>query len=102
MKNAIIGMMILLLVTLGIYIYLKSEGGADPRRDHYLMPKVGGELHAQWVENYGDSADTWEMFTIGFHTKYMSQLNERVRVLEAAVLPEPNEPNEPETAITED
>ncbi len=63
------------------------------RREHLLMPSKGSEPFKQWVAEYGDTADSWELFTIDFHTKYISELDKRIKALTAAIeaYPDPNE-----------
>lgn len=62
------------------------------RRDNLLMPKAGSTAHKEWVEKYGDNADSWEMFTLSFHTKYLAGMDKRLQAVEKklAQYPDPN------------
>ena len=62
------------------------------RREVLLMPKPDSAAWQEWVGKYGDNADSWELFTLQFHTKYLSRFDARLRKIERML--EPNEPNE--------
>lgn len=72
----------------------------EQRRSHLLMPNKTSEPFKAWVAEYGDTADSWLLFTVDFHTKYIGQLDKRIQALTAALeaYPDPNEifltPNE--------
>lgn len=61
--------------------------------EHYLMPNPGSEAHKNWIENYGDTPESWLAFTAGFHTRYLQQVDARIKALTAklAAYPDPND-----------
>jgi len=61
----------------------------EARRANYLMPQKDSKAYTEWVAKYGDSADSWQLFSIAFHTKYLSELNQRVCALEL-IMSDPN------------
>jgi hypothetical protein len=65
----------------------------DARRASYLMPQKDSPAWKEWVSKYGDTADSWELFSIGFHTRYLSELSQRITKLEK--VNDTNEPNAP-------
>ena len=86
----VIGLMVLLLIA-----------GCTPkpglteaqRREHLLMPQAGSDTHSEWTAKYDDTADSWQLFTLSFHTRYLQQLNARVGALERRMT-DPNDPND--------
>lgn len=75
-----------------IRIYGKSKGLTDEtRRGHLLMPQKDSPTYKEWVAKYGDSANSWELFTLSFHTRYMQELTKKVNALSK----DANEPNQP-------
>lgn len=96
------------LIGIGILICIVLAGGCeeaaktpDPRLGYYLMPTVNSQAHKDWIEKNGDSADSWELFTVHFHTQFLKQLDGQIKQLVrfAAVIdaahPELNDPNSP-------
>jgi hypothetical protein len=71
----------------------QSRISEEGRRDNYLMPAKDSQPWKDWVAKYGDTAESWELFTLGFHSKYMGELNARITKLEKA-----GDPNEPRQA----
>jgi len=71
------------------------------------MPAAGSPAHKNWVDNFGDSPDSWLAFTVGFHTKYLQEVDTRIKAITAklATYPDPNEiisdPNEIRTIMFE-
>lgn len=85
--------MVLGMLTRGMYNKYRASSGIsdEARREHYLMPQKDSPAWKDWTAKYGDTADSWCLFTIGFHTKYLSELNKRLTLLEKAQ--DTNEPN---------
>ena len=69
----------------------------EARRQFYLMPPKDSEDWQEWVAKYGDTADSWELFTIGYHTNYLKQLTARVNELARG----PNDPPTVDLGATE-
>jgi len=65
----------------------------EARRASYLMPQKDSPTWKDWTAKYGDTADSWELFSIAFHTRYLGELNQRITKLEKAR--DVNEPNQP-------
>lgn len=81
------------LMDCGVVEYVEPEPNDTDRRAFYLMPKKDSADWKAWTDKYGNSADSWEMFTMGFHTRYLNELNKRITVLEKT-----HEPNQPAKA----
>ena len=87
----------------GIYTeYIRTSSPQDcngvqltdaAKREYLLMPQKDSQPWKDWVVKYGDTAESWELFTLGFHSKYLGELNARITKLEKA-----GEPNEPRKA----
>lgn len=65
----------------------QSRWSDEDRRVNYLMPQKDSPAYKEWVAKYGDTADSWQMFTLGFHSKYLNELNQRITKLEKAADP---------------
>lgn len=52
------------------------------KRESLLMPKIDSPAWKEWVGKYGDTAESWEMFTLMFHTKYVGNLDRRLIAVE--------------------
>lgn len=63
----------------------------ENRRANYLMPQKDTATYKEWVTKYGDSAESWELFTLSFHTRYLQELTKKVNALSRGE----NEPNQP-------
>lgn len=92
----VFGFLILLMLA-GCSKSLLTE---DARRAHYLMPRAGTKAHTEWVEKYGDTADSWELFSIQFLTTYVQRLTATVKELhadpnETVVITDRSDPNDP-------
>jgi hypothetical protein len=93
----VIGIGILLLI---VGCTPKPRIADSDRREHLLMPNKDSKAYTEWVARYGDSAESWELFTLGFHTRYINQLTKQIRMLTEALqaYPDPNDiitdPNE--------
>jgi hypothetical protein len=57
------------------------------------MPQAGSKVQTNWISKYGDSAESWELFTIGFHSRKLMELDKRLTAIQAqlALYPDPNE-----------
>jgi len=77
-----------------MYDNYRASGGItdEARRASYLMPQRDSQPWKDWTAKYGDTADSWELFSIGFHTRYLGELNQRLTKLEKRDANEPNAP----------
>jgi len=90
-KLGVFGLMVILSLV-GCQEVLKIS--EEARRENLLMPAKDSKTYTEWVEKYGDNAESWTLFTTVFHTKYMIEMNQRLTALEQQ-LTDPNKVESP-------
>jgi hypothetical protein len=71
----------------------ESQLTDEKKCENLVLLKTGTEAYATWVAEYGDSPESWQLFTIKLHTKYMIELHNKIQVLQTRLdaYPDPNE-----------